>query len=176
MSNAAYAAAKKEKFKALMKAAGKEEKSLARKVAESSLYDGSATARFLLTQLVVLAMDKDDNYPEDAPDSFKADKEGWCWMSQFRLSLRVGVSESQIHRLLKEFKEDGVTLTRTWIDDHGTPHTEYKVVESVVDAFQRPSQNREVDRPPRYKVKRAANKGSFSFDNQPSKKKNEDDA
>src|SRR5271167_4180001 len=101
----------KEKIKAIMKPAGKEEKSLARKVAESSLYDGSATARFLLTQLVVLAMDKDDKYPEDAPDSFQADKEGWCWMSQFRLSLRVGVSESQIHRLLKEFKEDGVTLT-----------------------------------------------------------------
>jgi hypothetical protein len=159
----------KEKLKALKKAAGIEERSLARKIVESSLYDGNATARFLLTQLAVLAMDEDDNYPEDAPDSFKADKEGWCWMSQFRLSLRVGKSESQIHRLLKKFKEDGVVITREWIDDHGTPHTEYKITESVVDAFQRPNQNRGVERPPRYKVKRHANKGSFSYANQPGK-------
>jgi hypothetical protein len=75
----------KEKLKAIVKAAGKEEKSLARKIAESSQYDWNATARFLLTQLAVLAMDEDDNYPDDAPEEFKADKVGWCWMSQFKL-------------------------------------------------------------------------------------------
>src|SRR5271155_921599 len=108
----------KEKLKAIMKAAGKEEKSLARKVAESSLYDGKPTARFLLNQLAVMAM-KNENaeYPDDAPDSFKADKTGWCWMSQFKLALRVGNSEPQTHRLLKGFKEDGVIITREWIDD-----------------------------------------------------------
>jgi hypothetical protein len=164
MSNAAaYAAAKAERIKALKKAAGIEDRSLARKIAESSLYDWNATARFLLTQLAVLAMDKDDNYPDDAPDDFKADKEGWCWMSQFKLSLRVGKSESQIHRLLKQFKKDGVILVRAWLDDHNTPHDEYKVVESVVDAFQRPSQNRGVERPAhsRRDYKGYDNKGSF---------------
>lgn len=153
----------KEKLKAIIKAAGKEEKSLARKIAESSLYDWNATARFLLTQLAVLAMDEDDNYPDDAPEEFKADKVGWCWMSQFKLSLRVGKSESQIHRLLKKFREDGVILYRDWHDDNMTLHAEYKVVESVVDAFQRPTQNRGVKRPARSSrdYESYNNKGSF---------------
>jgi hypothetical protein len=173
MSNTAYDAAKKEKLKAIKKAAGIEDRSLARKIAESSLYDWNSTARFLLTQLAVLAMDEDDNYPEDAPDDFQADKEGWCWMSQFKLALRVGRSESQVQKLLDKFKEDGVILRREWRDDYGTLHSEYKIVESVLDGFQRPSQKRGVERPPRYKKKRHANKGSFSFDNQPGR--NEDD-
>jgi len=157
----------KEKLKAIIKAAGKEEKSLARKIAESSLYDWNATARFLLTQLAVLAMDKDDNYPDDAPEDFKADKEGWCWMSQFKLSLRVGISESQVQRLLTKFREDGVIKRRQWRDDNMTLHSEYQVVEPVVEAHQRPTQNRGVERPKRYRKERHANKGSFSFDNQP---------
>lgn len=37
----------------------KQEKSLARKITDSSLYDWNSTARFLLTQLAVLAMDED---------------------------------------------------------------------------------------------------------------------
>jgi len=163
----------KEKIKAIMKAkfdaAG--EHSLTRKIAESSLYDGKPAARFLLTQLAVMAMkDEKASYPEDAPDSFKADKTGWCWMSQFRLGLRIGLKEQHTHRLLNKFYEDGVVLKRDWIDDHGTPHSEYKVVEKVVDAFQRPSQNRGVERAPRYTVKRHANKGSFSNSNQPGKR------
>ena len=107
--------------------------------------------------------DEDDNYPEDAPDDFKQDKIGWCWMSQFKLSPRVGKSESQVHRLIKKFKADGVLTIRTWNDDHGTPHDEYKITESVVDAFQRPSQNRGVERPKRStrNYKEYSNKGSF---------------
>jgi hypothetical protein len=157
----------KEKLKALMKTrkeAGEEEKSLARKIVESELYDWNSTARFLLNQLAVMAMpDENANYPDDAPAAYKADKTGWCWLSQFRLSLRVGKSESQIHRLLKQFKKDGVILTREWFDDHMTPHEEYKVVESVVDAFQRPSQNRGVERPKNSKrdYKGYENKGAF---------------
>ena len=154
----------KEKIKAIIKAAGKEEKSLARRIAESSLYDWNSTARFLLTQIAVLSMsDKDDNYPDDAPPEFKEDKIGWCWMSQFKLCLRVGKSESQIHRLLKRFKADGVILVRTWLDDHNTPHDEYKIVESVVDAFQRPNQNRGVERPAHSKRNYEGydNKGAF---------------
>jgi hypothetical protein len=175
MSNAAaYAVEKKEKLKAAMKAAGKEEKSLARKIAESSLYDWNSTARFLLTQLAVLVMDEDAKYPDDAPDEFKEDKEGWCWMSQFKLALRIGKSESQVHRLIDQFKKDGVIKLRQWRDDHGTLHDEYQVVESVVDAYQRPSQNRGVERPPRYGKKRTANAGSFSAKNQPGKGKNDE--
>jgi hypothetical protein len=164
----------KEKLNAIIKAAGKEEKGLARKIAESGLYDWNSTARFLLTQVAVLSMsDEDDNYPEDAPDDFKEDKIGWCWMSQFKLSLRVGKSESQVHRLLDRFNKDGVIKLRQWRDDHGTLHDEYQVVESVVDAYQRPSQNRGVERPPRYGKKRHANAGSFSAKNQPGR--DEDD-
>lgn len=82
----------KEKLKVLKKAAGIEDRSLARKIAETSLYDWNSTARFLLTQLAVLAMDEDDNYPEDAPDDFKADKEGWCWTSSSSPSVWAGLS------------------------------------------------------------------------------------
>jgi len=163
-SNAAYAEAKKEKFKAAMKAAGMEEKSLARKIAESSLYDWNSTARFLLTQIAVLTMDdEDDNYPDDAPEEFKQDKVGWCWMSQFKLALRIGKSESQVQRLVQKFKKDGVILLRQWRDDNNTLHDEYQIVESLVDAFQRPSQSRDVERPPRSKrdYKAYDNKGGF---------------
>jgi hypothetical protein len=163
-SSAAYQAARAEKVKAAMKAAGLEKKSLARKIAESSLYDWSSTARFLLTQIAVLAMtDEEDNYPEDAPEEFKQDKIGWCWMAQYKLALRIGKSESQAQRLIARFKKDGVTKIRQWRDDNNTLHDEYQIVESVVDAFQRPSQRRDVERPPRSKrdYKAYDNKGGF---------------
>ena len=147
---------------------GEEEHSLPRKIMESELYDGKPTARFLLNQLAVMSMKSEaDSYPVDAPKTYKDGtpwlKTGWCWMSQHKLALRVGVSESQVFRLLKGFKADGVILTREWIDDHATPHTEYMVVESVVDAFQRPSQERGVKRPPRAKrdYEDYDNKGGF---------------
>ena len=138
----------KEKLKAMMKArreAGEEEHSLPRKIMESELYDGKPTARSLLNQLAVMAMKTEaDSYPKDAPKFYPDgvtpwEKTGWCWMSQFKLGLRVGISERHVTRLVGQFKGDGVVLTREWFDDHMTPHTEYKVVESVVDAFQRPS-------------------------------------
>jgi len=168
-SAAAYEQGKRERVKELLKKAGipTGEKSVARKIAESSLYDWCPTARFLLTQIAILAMDEDSEYPEDAPDNYQADKEGWCWMSQFKLGLRVGCDERTIRRWIARFREDGVILYRTWKDDNHTPHAEYKVVESVVDAFQRPSQKVDVKRPPRYSEKRGANKGSFSTANQP---------
>ncbi len=128
-----------------------QDKSLAWKITDSSLYDWNPTARFLLTQLAVLSMDEDSNYPEDAPDNFKADKKGWCWMTQAKLALKVGVHDSTIYRWIKRFREDGVIKYRDWRDDNTTMHAEYKVVESVIDANQRPSQRADVERPPRYK-------------------------
>jgi len=129
------------------------EKSLRRKIMESSLYDWNPTARLLLCELVVMAMkDEDSNYPEDAPASHHADKVGWCWLSQFKLSLRVGCDEGTIGRWIGRFREDGVIDYRDWRDDNMTLHAEYRVRKSVVDAFQRPSQKRETcNRPKRYK-------------------------
>jgi len=174
----AYAAQKAAKHKEIKKAAGIEDRSLARKVVESELYDQKPTARFLLNQIAVMAMDDDSNYPEDAPEEYQQDKVGWCWLAQYKLGLRVGISESQAHRWIKRFKKDGVILYRDWYDEHGVHHAEYKVVESVVDAHQRPSQDREVERPSRYKTKRGATAGSFSATNQPKKNviEDEDDA
>jgi hypothetical protein len=161
----------KEKLKAMMKARreeGEEEHSLPRKIVESELFDGKPTARFLLNQLAVMAMKSEaDSYPADAPKHYPDGtpwlQTGWCWMSQHKLSLRVGISERQVIRLLQQFKEVGVILTREWIDDHATPHTEYMVVEPIVDAFQRPSQDRGVKRPTRAKrdYKNYNNKGGF---------------
>jgi Helix-turn-helix domain len=153
MADEAATAAKK--IKAAHPELFQQEKSLARKIAESSLYDWNPTARFLLTQLAVLAMDEDSSYPEDAPDEYHADKNGWCWMSQAKLALRIGRSESQVQRIIADkFRPDGVILYRDWRDSNNTLHAEYKVVEKVVDAYQRPSQNADVKRPSRYGTSR----------------------
>lgn len=154
-------------------------RSVSRKVCESELYDRVPAARFLLNQIAVMAMsDEKDNYPEDAPLEYQEDKIGWCWLAQYRLGLRVGLSESQAHRWIQQFREDGVILYRDWYDDHGVHHAEYKVVESVVDAHQRPSQDKDVVRPKRYKTKRGANATSFSAKVQPKRVviEDEDDA
>ena len=117
----AQAALQQEELKEMMKAkaAEGEEKSLGRKIVESSLYDWNPTARFLLNQLAVMRMDEDSNYPDDAPPKCKADKKDWCWLSQHSLALRMGVSESTVHRLIKMFRKHGVIHYRDWADDHG---------------------------------------------------------
>ncbi len=142
------------RFRKLEKEVAEKEHSLPRKIVESSLYDWHPSARFLLTQLAVLAMDEDSDYPDEAPEKHKQDKVGWCWMSQAKLGLRVGLSESQVQRLLKQFLNDKVIDYRYWHDDHHAMHAEYKVKEDVVDAYQRPSQNYDVERPPRYQKSR----------------------
>jgi hypothetical protein len=172
---AAYRQQKRAEANALLEKAGyatkSEEKSLARKITDSSLYDGQPAARFLLVQLAVLAMDEDSEYPDDAPEKYKADKEGWCWMSQPKLSLKIGTDSDgrTVRRWIARFQEDGVIQYRDWHDDNGTLHAEYKVVESVVDAFQRPAKKEDAmaARPKRYSVPRTANRGSFSTANQP---------
>jgi hypothetical protein len=145
------------------KAKAGEEKTLGRKIVESSLYDWNPTARFLLSQIAILRMDEDSNYPEDAPESCKADKKDWCWMSQHGLALRLGVHESTVHKLIKRFRKDDTIFYREWVDDHGTPHAEYKINEAKLDANQRPSQNRGVERPKRSNrdYKAYENKGAF---------------
>ena len=157
--------AAKEKLKEVMKAkaAAGEEKSLARKIVESSLYDWNPTARFLLNQIAVMRMTEESNYPEDAPDKFRADKVDWCWLSQHSLALRVGVCEDSVHKLIKRFRKDEVIFYREWIDDHGTHHAEYKINEAKLDANQRPSQKRGVERPKRSNrdYKAYENKGAF---------------
>lgn len=87
-------------------------------------------------------------------------------MSQEKLARKVGKSESQVQRLITRFREDGVIQYRDWRDSNMTLHAEYKVVEKVVDGYQRPQDG---SRPPRYSKKRTANAGSFSADNQPKK-------
>ena len=147
------------------------ERSLARKITDSSLYDGKPVARFLLVQLAVLAMKEDSEYPADAPANFKADKEGWCWMGQQALSLKLGTDSDgrTVRNWIARFVEDGVILPRDWKDDNGTPHAEYKVLEEVVDAFQRPTKKKDAleARPKRYNEPRKPNAGSFSTANQP---------
>lgn len=146
------------------------EKSLPRKILESSLYDGQPVARFLLNQLAVLAMDENSEYPKDSP--YTDEKEGWCWMSQWQMSLRLGTDSHgrTMRNWVERFRKDGVVLYRDWYDDHGTHHAEYKVVEEVVDAFQRPKgkEAQLESRPSRYKEgSRKANGTSFSAKNQP---------
>ena len=55
------------------------EKGLHRKIVESSLYDGNSTARFLLCEIAIMRMEEDSNYPDDAPEKFKADKKDWAF-------------------------------------------------------------------------------------------------
>lgn len=151
-----------------------EERSLSRLIAESDLYDFKATARALLTAIALMTMsDVDDPYPEDAPEAYKGkNKLGWCWLSQWKLGLRVGISESQINRLISMFIDDGVLEPRYWHDEFGVLHAEYKINKKVLMAHQRPSQTKNVKRPKRYSGERQANKGSFSTTNQPKKKTN----
>jgi hypothetical protein len=149
-----------------------EDKSLGRKIMESYAYDNSPTARLILNQLTALRMDEDSRYPKDSP--YKNDKEGWCWMAQWELSLRCGLdSDGRTFRWwIARFRNDGSVLYREWWDDNGTHHAEYKVVEKFFDAFQRPDSKEEAlaTRPGRYREgsrKGKKNSGMFSKSNQP---------
>jgi len=144
------------------------DRSPSRLISESDRYDQKPAARALLIQIALMRMDEDSKYPEDAPQEFKDDKIGWCWLSQFKLGLRVGISESQVHRWIKQFRKDGAIHYRDWRDDNGTLHAEYKINLDYFIAHQRPSQSRDVERPERYaEGTRKATPGSFSTENQP---------
>jgi hypothetical protein len=148
----------------------KKEMSLIIQILESDLYDYDPAKRFLL---VILAHGQRVNekayIPDDMPDEFKEDKcLGWCDMAQWRLSLRVGQSESQINRNIQQFRKYGVIQTRGWEDDDGMQHVMYRVVPEVVKDHQRPSQKKSVERKPRY-AKKAASRGHFTAKIQPKK-------
>jgi hypothetical protein len=169
MSNAAYAAAKQEKVAALKKALAKKEKSLPILIQESQLYDWDSTARMTL---LVLALGTRSNpeawIQEDCPWTSE-EMVGWCDMAQWRIALRVGKSENRIQKVLGMLEKDGVIVIERWTDSNMADHDRYQIVEHVVRENQRPEQRRGVERPDRYKVKRGANRGSFSHANQPGK-------
>jgi len=67
------------------------------RIATSDLYDFNPGVRATLREIALLQVTKEDaSVPEESP--FKGDYIGWCWMSQKNLALRVGKSESQVHR------------------------------------------------------------------------------
>lgn len=142
-------------------------RSLSRLIAESDLYDFKPTSRALLIAIALMTIgDEEDAYPKDAPEDYIANKIGWCWLSQWKLGLRVGISESQVNRLLDQFEDDGVIKKRYWHDEYGVLHAEYMIIKDVLIAHQRPNQERDVKRPTRYSKPRPK-KGWFSSVNQP---------
>ena len=156
-STAAYQA-KKEKVKAIMKARGKKDNSLPIMIMESDLYDHNPGARMTL---LVLALGTRTNpeawVQEDCPRTAE-EMLGWCDMSQWRLSLRVGKSRSQVHRDIMMFEKDGVVKIDRWTDDNNANHDMYQINEDVIREHQRPAQKPDVVRQSRYKVKRGANR------------------
>jgi hypothetical protein len=174
---------KQEKLARLKKSLAKKENSLPIQIMESDLYDFNPGARMLLIVLALGTRTNPDAYiPEDMPDAYREDKcLGFCDMSQWKLALRVGKSESQIQRDIQMFRKDGVVLARGWTDSNEAEHLMYKIVDAVVKEHKRPSQTADVKRPGRYKSKNP-NRGHFSKQNQPvhamaaSAGVNEDDA
>jgi len=148
-------------------------KSLSILVQESDLYDWNPSARFLLLILVVgtrRSAVNEDGTPkwvqEDCPWTAE-EMIGWCDFAQWRLAIRVGKSESQIHRDIQRFAADEVITIRYWTDSNNVKHDMYQVNAAVVMKHQRPEQTASVERPSRYGVERKPNKGSFSKTNQP---------
>jgi hypothetical protein len=162
-----------EQLARMRKKYAQKEKSLSIKIQESDLYDWNPTARFLLDVIARLQVTNEDAYfPEDCPDDYKDDRLGWCWMSQYELGLRIGRSESQVHRYIIQFENDEVIEVRRWKDSNNADHDMYRVNEKMVEAHQRPSQDRGVERPSRYKKPRPK-KGWFSTTNQPRRVRDE---
>ena len=150
----AFTKEQKELLAKARKQFGKQDKSLPILIQESDLYDWNHTARMILLVIALGQRTNEDAYvPEDMPDSYKDDMLGWCDMSQWRLSIRVGVTEDWVQKLLRRFREEGVIERRTWEDDNHTNHAMYRVIEKTVKDHQRPSQKPDVERPPRYKTK-----------------------
>jgi hypothetical protein len=159
-----------EKVKAILKARDKAASSSVIQVWQSDLYD-FRNSRITLVTITFLQMnDENSTYPEDAPKEFRDDRVGWCWASQKFIAERAGKSESQAHRDIKQFVEDGVVKTRSWTDSNKTEHLEYHVDEDVVAAHQRV---KDAPRPARGRrdYKDYDNKGAFTSSNQPRNKR-----
>lgn len=162
------------KTKEELKALRKKKKTLPRLVLESELYDWNPGARMTL---LVVALGTRSNpeawIQEDCPLTAE-EAIGWCDMSQWRIALRVGKSESQVHRDIMVFVEDGVITLKQWADDNNVLHDMYQINIPVLLEKQRPEQKKDVVRPSRYSEKRKPNKGSFSAGHQPEKATPED--
>jgi hypothetical protein len=157
------------KLLGIKKALGKGENSMPIQIVQSEIADWNPTGRMFLLVLALGTRTNPEAYlPEDCPYT-KAECLGWCDMSQWRLALRVGCSESQINRMVARFEKEGVIRVRHWTDDNNTQHCMYQLIDEMVKFKQRPSQKPDTKRPSRYSVKRGANKGSFSTRNQPQK-------
>lgn len=154
----------KEQLAKLKKKFGK--KSLPIRVQESSLYDWNPGARMTLLVIALGQRVNEDAWvQEDCPWTAE-EMLGWCDMAQWRIALRAGKSESQVHRDIMQFEKDGVLRVERWVDSNHANHDRYQIVEAVVDENQRPEQKPTVERPNRYKKARPK-KGWFSSKNQP---------
>lgn len=158
----------KEQLARLKKKFGK--KSLSIRVQECQLYDWDTSARMTLLVIALATRTNAEAWvQEDCP--YTAEQMvGWCDQAQWRIAQRVGKSENRIQKILAKFEEDGVLIIEQWRDSNNCPHNRYQIVEPVIDDNQRPEHSRFARRPSRFKVKRGANDGSFSTDNQPGKK------
>src|SRR5271156_2857357 len=154
----------KEQLKRLKKQYAK--KSLPIRIMESSLYDWSPGTRLILLIIALGQRTNDEAWvPEDSP--WTAEQMlGWCDQAQWRIALRAGKSESQVHRDIIQFEKDGVLEVERWRDSNNVNHDRYRIVEAVVDENQRPEQKPTVERPNRYKKPRPK-KGWFSSKNKP---------
>ena len=106
--------------------------------------------------LLVLALgtrtNEDAYVPEDS--QYKDDMLGWCDMSQWKLALRVGKSESQVQRDIKMFRKDGVCLGADGRTTTKPTHLMYKIVVDVVKKHSVLLKKKDVERPGRYKTKK----------------------
>jgi len=158
-----------EKAKRFKKQLAKKTMSVPIKIMESDLYDWNPTARSVLICIAYSQRTNEDAYfPEDCPYE-KDDMLGWCDMSQWRIALRVGISQSQVSKYINRFEEDQVLDVRRWEDSNKAKHDMYRIVESTVDAHQRPEQSETVERPPR------SNRDYKAYENRGAFKKGKDD-
>ena len=167
--------------KKLVEAQKKKRRSLPILIMESDLFEWQSGVQMTL---MVIALGQrtnpDARVPEDMPDTYKNDILGWCDFSQHRIALRAKKSESQVHKDIMMFEQQGIIKVRRWMDSNNTPHDMYQVNIDVIKSRQRPSQKRGVERPPCYREK-SPNRGRFTSSNQPDHAKsvaagNEDDA
>jgi hypothetical protein len=156
----------------LIAAAKKKKRSLPIQIMESDWYDYNAGARLVL---LIIALGQRSNpdarVPDDMPENMKADMLGWCDMTQARIALRAGKSESQVHKDIQMFRKDGVVQARGWEDENHIDHLMYRIVPEVIREHKRPSQTSDAGRPSRYK-KKSSTRGRFTSTNQPKPKAN----
>jgi hypothetical protein len=161
----------KDKVKAMVKEERRKEVaegggSLPIRIMQSDLYDWNPSRRMLLLVLALgTRTDPEAWIQEDCPWTAE-EMVGYCDMAQWRLALRVGKSESQVHKDLMQMEEDGVIHIDRWQDSNHADHNRYRIIEDMVNEHQRPKQKPDVERPPRYKKPRPK-KGWFSTHNQP---------